>query len=102
MAGRIPDRDIAAIRERTRIEDIVGELGDLIGVPMLVAEEVSSADSCDAWDDAAEAKRAGGEYVESYTWTFYRFATIRGYVTVRWFGSSNGYYSESVTFAERA
>ena len=25
MPGRIPDRDIAAIRERTRIEDIVGE-----------------------------------------------------------------------------
>ncbi|MGW4481241.1 DNA primase [Rhodococcus triatomae] len=25
MAGRIPERDIAAIRERTRIEDIVGE-----------------------------------------------------------------------------
>ncbi|ALR11378.1 DNA primase [Mycobacteroides saopaulense] len=25
MAGRIPDRDIAAIRERTRIEDIVGD-----------------------------------------------------------------------------
>ncbi|MCQ4118877.1 DNA primase [Rhodococcus tibetensis] len=25
MAGRIPDRDVAAIRERTRIEDIVGE-----------------------------------------------------------------------------
>ncbi|MGF7124398.1 DNA primase [Rhodococcus sp. AG1013] len=25
MAGRIPDRDIAAVRERTRIEDIVGE-----------------------------------------------------------------------------
>ncbi|WP_305091822.1 DNA primase [Prescottella sp. R16] len=25
MAGRIPDRDIAAVRERTRIEDVVGE-----------------------------------------------------------------------------
>jgi DNA primase len=25
MAGRIPDRDIAAIRERTRIEDVVGD-----------------------------------------------------------------------------
>ena len=25
MAGRIPERDIAAVRERTRIEDIVGE-----------------------------------------------------------------------------
>ena len=25
MAGRIPEQDIAAIRERTRIEEIVGE-----------------------------------------------------------------------------
>ncbi|MBJ7384281.1 MAG: hypothetical protein JHC55_07340, partial [Mycolicibacterium sp.] len=25
MAGRISDRDIAAIRERTRIEDVVGD-----------------------------------------------------------------------------
>ena len=25
MAGRLPDRDIAAIRERVRIEDVVGE-----------------------------------------------------------------------------
>ena len=25
MAGRIPERDVAAVRERTRIEDVVGE-----------------------------------------------------------------------------
>jgi hypothetical protein len=74
--------------ESVYIEDICGDLDDLVGAPLLVAEEVSDYD--------AEPRYEGEE---SYTWTFYKFATRKGYVDVRWYGSSNGYYSESVSVA---
>lgn len=70
------------------IEDIIGDLSDLEGSPILSAEEVSSED--------APAKDP--KWDESFTWTFYKFSTAKGYVTVRWYGTSNGYYSESVDF----
>jgi hypothetical protein len=72
--------------ESVYIEDICGDLNDLVGAPLVEAEEVSN------YDDGPL-----GEYEESYTWTFYRFRTRKGSVTVRWYGSSNGYYSESVS-----
>ena len=77
--------------ESVSIESVVGDLADLVGEPLLVAEESTG-------ETPADYKF---EYEpESYTWTFYKFATRKGYVDVRWLGESNGYYSESVYFGD--
>lgn len=74
------------------IESITGDFSDLIGRPLRIAEEAVS-------DEPPAGVHQ--EYVpESQTWTFYKLATVKGYVDIRWFGESNGYYSESVTFAK--
>ncbi len=74
--------------EGVAIEEIIGDVADLIGSPILRAEEVVS--------DAAESPAV----YESGTWTFYKLATIKGEVVIRWLGTSNGYYSESVSFTQ--
>lgn len=76
--------------ENVRLYDIAGNLDDLIGVPLLKVEESSNS------DDPPE----NGD--ESWTWTFYLLATVKGYVTLRWLGESNGWYGEQVDFREIA
>ena len=89
--------------ENVSIEDISGDLDDLVGAPIIIAEAVVSCEETPE-QAAKEEKRKQEEgedyydYRDSWTWTFYKFATIKGYVTIRWYGESNGDYSESVDF----
>lgn len=78
--------------ESVSIEDVCGDVDDLIGSEILLAEEVVS----DEWPEGVEKS----EWVDSFTWTFYKLATRKGFVDIRWFGESNGYYSESVDFIQ--
>jgi hypothetical protein len=64
--------------ESVQIENIEGDLANLIGNPVLIAEEISSQDFP----------------------PIFKFATIKGYVDIRWYGKSNGNYSEMVDFTE--
>lgn len=77
------------------VEEIVGNLADLVGTPIVLAEDVSSEAPkvCKGYNPDPEESWSNDD---SFTWTFYRFRTIKGDVDIRWYGSSNGYYSESV------
>ena len=87
--------------ESVSIDDINGDLQDLVGSPIILAEEASNEVLKFKSDGWYSKKDNEGNYdSESCTWTFYKLATIKGYVDIRWFGESNGYYSESVDFIE--
>ena len=90
--------------ESVVVESVTGDLADLIGSPILLAEEATSDADPDDIALAKERERAAKpdyyDYTDSQTWTFYKLRTIKGSVDIRWHGESNGYYSESVDFEE--
>lgn len=74
--------------ENVYLADVVGDFQQLIGNPVLLAEEVINED-----DETMD----GGDFTK---FTFYKLATIKGYVDLRWIGTSNGYYSTTVSLKE--
>lgn len=74
--------------ETVEIDEIIGDLDDLVGSPIVEAEEATSD----------ENPKDSGYKPESFTWTFYKIGSGKGFVTIRWYGESNGYYSEAVNF----
>lgn len=74
--------------ESVLVEEVVGDVEDLLNTPLLLAEE------------STNTEEPASSYGDTRTWTFYRLGTIKGTVVIRWLGESNGYYSESVDFKE--
>lgn len=72
------------------IDDICGDLNGLVDAYIHLAEEVTHV------NENPEGVEIGDKYQDSFTWTFYKISTHKGSVTIRWYGASNGYYSESV------
>ena len=71
--------------ESVYIEDINGDLNNLLNTPLLVAEERAS-------DDFIEPDNYSG----LQKWTFYCFRTIKGSVYIRWYARANGYYGVNI------
>lgn len=80
--------------ETVYIEDVEGDINDLIGSPILVAETVQD-EMQQAMNLIIPLPEKNGECEQ---WTFYRLATAKGWVVIRWYGDSNGYYSTDVSF----
>lgn len=72
--------------ESVYIEDINGDLNELLNTPILDAYETSN-------DTPMENTNP-----ELCQWTFYTIRTVKQTVVIRWYGTSNGYYSVSVNF----
>ena len=80
--------------EHVDIYSIDGDLKRLEGF-RLVDVQMETVDEPEGWADSDEAK-----WADSYTFTDVVFKTNAQTICVKWFGESNGYYSEGVDFEE--
>ena len=69
--------------EDVHVEDITGDLDDMVDTPILYAEVSTNKD--DTLGDC-----------EVGLWTFYKFRTVKGNVDIRFHGSTNSCYSIEV------
>ncbi len=69
--------------EDVYLDEVHGDFDDLLDNPILLAEKITDYNETE-WGDSL--------------WTFYKLATVKGHVTLKWYGSSNGYYSIGVSF----
>lgn len=71
--------------ETVQVADVIGDPDDLLGASLTMCEASTEEGHENDWGSS------------TWTWTFYKLATNRGYVTLRFLGESNGYYSERVS-----
>ena len=68
--------------EDVTIDDIWGDLSNLENAEITYSERTTSEDN------------PKPDSYGSSTWTFFKIATVKGWVDIRFYGTSNGYYSE--------
>lgn len=74
--------------ESVRHERTIGNIENIIGVPIILAEE-----------DSKEPEWFTEKFIEdSHTFTAFYFETEKGRVEIWFLGESNGYYGESFEF----
>lgn len=74
--------------ESVTLEDVIGSWDDLIGHKIVDAYVSTNNDT----------RKKENWLCNSFLWTFYTITSDLGTVTLRWYGESNGYYSERVEF----
>ena len=75
--------------ETVELVDVVGQWRDLLDTPLRMAAVATQ-------EGVKVGLGAEGNDSLSFTWSFYKLGTVKGYVTLRWYGCSAGNYSERV------